>query len=134
MQKLKKEKKKPVEEKKIEPKVEIKKEPKKDEASAIKTQEIEAASSVLEYLLPKEVETYDEGIIDKVSKQISEMKVANELEKDKMTGLRSIDTLDKLTREFLNFKNIKPEDEVKLYYDILTLYDSLGQKEQKETL
>ena len=29
-------------------------------------------------------------------------------------------------------KNIKPEDEVKLYYDILTLYDSLGQKEQKE--
>ena len=23
-------------------------------------------------------------------------------------------------------------DEVKLYYDILTLYDSLGQKEQKE--
>jgi hypothetical protein len=34
------------------------------------------------------------------------MKVANELEKDKMTGLRSIDTLEKLTREFLNFKNI----------------------------
>jgi hypothetical protein len=29
-------------------------------------------------------------------------------------------------------KNIKPEDEVKLYYDILTLYDNLGQKEQKE--
>ena len=39
-----------------------KKEPKKDEASAIKSQEIEAASSVLEYLLPKEVEEYDEGI------------------------------------------------------------------------
>ena len=103
---LKQEKKKPVEEKKIEPKVEIKKEPKKDEASAIKTQEIEAASSVLEYLLPKEVEEYDDNIIDKVSKQISEMKVANELEKDKISKLRSIDTLEKLTEEFLRFKSV----------------------------
>ena len=102
---LKQEKNKPVEEKKIEPKVEIKKEPKKDEASAIKTQEVEAASSLLEYLLPKEVEKYDEGIIDKVSKQISEMKVANELEKDKISKLKSIDTLEKLTEEFLRFKN-----------------------------
>jgi len=103
---LKQEKKKPVEEKKIEPKIEIKKEPKKVEANAIKTQEIEAASSVLEYLLPKEVEEYDDNIIDKVSKQISEMKVANELEKDKISKLRSIDTLEKLTEEFLRFKNV----------------------------
>tara|TARA_R110002051_G_scaffold249052_1_gene308535 strand:+ start:437 stop:1474 length:1038 start_codon:yes stop_codon:yes gene_type:complete len=103
---LKQENKKPVEEKKVEPKVEIKKEPKKVEANAIKTQEIEAASSVLEYLLPKEVEEYDDNIIDKVSKQISEMKVANELEKDKISKLRSIDTLEKLTEEFLKFKNI----------------------------
>ena len=102
---LKKEKKKPVEEKKVEPKVQIKKEPKRVEASAIKTQEVEAASSLLEYLLPKEVEKYDEGIIDKVSKQISEMKVANELEKDKISKLKSIDTLEKLTEEFLRFKN-----------------------------
>ena len=103
---LKQEKKKPVEEKKIEPKVEIKKEPKKVEANAIKTQEIEATSSVLEYLLPKEVEEYDDNIIDKVSKQISEMKVANELEKDKISKLRSIDTLEKLTEEFLRFKSV----------------------------
>ena len=102
---LKQEKKKPVEEKKIEPKVEIKKEPKKVEANAIKTQEVEAASSVLEYLLP-EVKEYDEGIIDQVSKQISEMKVANELEKDKISKLKSIDTLEKLTEEFLRFKNV----------------------------
>ena len=101
---LKKEKKKPVEEKKVEPKVQIKKEPKKDEASAIKTQEVEAASSILEFLTP-EVKEYDEGIIDKVSKQISEMKVANELEKDKISKLKSIDTLEKLTEEFLRFKN-----------------------------
>tara|TARA_R110000868_G_scaffold49748_1_gene160003 strand:+ start:480 stop:1517 length:1038 start_codon:yes stop_codon:yes gene_type:complete len=103
---LKQEKKQPVEEKKVEPKVEIKKEPKKVEANAIKTQEIEAASSVLEYLLPKEVEEYDDNIIDKVSKQISEMKVANELEKDKISKLKSIDTLEKLTEEFLRFKNV----------------------------
>jgi hypothetical protein len=102
---LKQEKKKPVEEKKIEPKVEIKKEPKKVEASAIKTQEVEAASSVLEYLIP-EVKEYDESIIDQVSKQISEMKVANELEKDKISKLRSIDTLEKLTEEFLRFKSV----------------------------
>ena len=57
---LKKEKKKPVEEKKVEPtKVEIKKEPKKIEANTVKTQEIKAASSLLEYLIPKEVEKYD---------------------------------------------------------------------------
>ena len=104
---LKKEKKKPVEEKKIEPtKVEIKEEPKKVEANSVKAQEIKAASNLLEYLLPKEVEKYDEGIIDKVSHQISEMKVANELEKDKISKLKSIDTLEKLTEEFLKFKNI----------------------------
>jgi hypothetical protein len=107
---LKQEKKKPVEEKKVEPKVEIKKEPKKepkkDEAGAIKTQEIETASGLLEYLLPKEVPVYDDSIIDKVSKQISEMKVANELEKDKISKLRSIDTLEKLTEEFLRFKSV----------------------------
>ena len=101
-----KQEKKPVEEKKEEPKVEIKKEPKKIEANAIKSQEIEAASSVLEYLLPKEVPEYDEGIIAKVSKQISEMRVANELEKEKISKLKSIDTLEKLTEEFLRFKNV----------------------------
>ena len=57
------------------------------------------------FLSPKEIES-DPDIINKVMSHIKEMKVANELEKDKMTGLKSIDTLDKLTREFLNFKNI----------------------------
>ena len=103
---LKKEKEDPVEEKKVETKAQVKKEPKKDEASAIKSQEIQAASNLLEYLLPKKVQKYDDSIIDKVSKQISEMKVANNLEKDKISKLRSIDTLEKLTEEFLRFKNI----------------------------
>ena len=48
----------------------------------------------------------DPEIVDKVLSHISEMKVANELDKDKMKSLRSIDTLEKLTKEFLNFKNL----------------------------
>jgi hypothetical protein len=44
--------------------------------------------------------------IEKVSKQISEMQVANELDKDKLRGLESIDSLEKLKKEFLNFKDI----------------------------
>ena len=48
----------------------------------------------------------DPEIVDKVLNHISEMKVANELEKDKMKSLKSIDTLEKLTKEFLNFKNL----------------------------
>jgi copper chaperone CopZ len=53
----------------------------------------------------KEIEA-DPHIIDKVLSHISEMKVANELDKDKMKSLQSIDSLDKLTKEFLNFKNL----------------------------
>ena len=53
----------------------------------------------------KEIEA-DPHIVDKVLNHISEMKVANELDKDKMKSLKSIDSLEKLTKEFLNFKNI----------------------------
>ena len=53
----------------------------------------------------KDIEA-DPQIVDKVLKHISEMKVANELDKDKMKSLKSIDSLEKLTKEFLNFKNI----------------------------
>ena len=45
-------------------------------------------------------------IIDKVSKQLSEMQVATELDKDKIKSLESIDSLEKLKKEFLNFKDI----------------------------
>ena len=53
----------------------------------------------------KDIEA-DPEMVDKVLRHISEMKVANELDKDKMKSLRSIDSLDKLTKEFLNFKNL----------------------------
>ena len=47
----------------------------------------------------------DPEIVDKVLSHISEMKVANELEKDKMKSLESIDSLEKLTKEFQNLAN-----------------------------
>ena len=57
------------------------------------------------FLSPKEIES-DPDIINKVHSHIAVMNFANEFEKDKITSLRSIDTLEKLTREFLNFKQI----------------------------
>ena len=59
----------------------------------------------MEYLLPKEVEKYDESIIDRVSKQLSEMQVATELDKNRIRKLESIDSLDKLKAEFLSFRD-----------------------------
>ena len=78
----------------------------KEVVNEIKVAEKEAAGSIMEYLLPKEVKKYDEDIISQVSKQLSEMQVANELDKDKLRGLESIDSLEKLKKEFLNFKDI----------------------------
>ena len=57
------------------------------------------------FLSPEEIES-DPDIINKVMSHINEMQIANELDKEKVTCLKSIDTLDKLTREFLNFKHI----------------------------
>ena len=48
----------------------------------------------------------DPNIISKVEEIKKEMRMNNDFEKDKMNSLRSIDTLEKLTREFLNFKQI----------------------------
>ena len=78
----------------------------KEVVSEIRAAEKKAAGSIMEYLLPKEVEKYDENIISRVSKQISEMQVATELDKDKIKSLESIDSLDKLKAEFLSFKDI----------------------------
>jgi hypothetical protein len=78
----------------------------KEVVSELKVAEQESASSIMEYLLPKEVEKSDEDMIGKVSKQLSEMQVATELDKDKIKSLKSIDSLEKLKAEFLGFKDI----------------------------
>jgi hypothetical protein len=44
--------------------------------------------------------------MDRVQKEISEMKVANELEKDKIKTLDRITSLDELKKEFVRFKDV----------------------------
>ena len=77
----------------------------KEEVNEIKVAEKGEAAPLMEYLLPKEVEKYDESIIDRVSKQLSEMQVATELDKNRIRKLESIDSLDKLKAEFLSFRD-----------------------------
>ena len=47
-----------------------------------------------------------DDIMDRVQKEISEMKVANELEKDKIKTLDRITSLDELKKEFVRFKDV----------------------------
>jgi len=48
----------------------------------------------------------DESIISKVSKQLSEMQVATELDKNRIKKLEELNTLEKLKKEFLSFRDI----------------------------
>ena len=77
----------------------------KEMVSEVKVAENKSAASIMEYLLPKEVEKSDEDIISKVSKQLSEMQVATELDKDRIKKLEELDTLEKLKKEFLSFRD-----------------------------
>ncbi len=85
----------PKKEKKVKKKKELLLEPEK-------TENIEDV--VVENVIEKTPEELT--VIDKVSKQLSDMKVAKKLDEDKIKSLESVDTLDKLKREFLNFKDI----------------------------
>jgi len=85
---------------------EIQPEKLKEVVNEVAEAEQKSAASIMEYLLPKEVEEYNEDIIGQVSKKLSEMQVATELDKDKIKSLKSIDSLEKLKAEFLGFKDI----------------------------
>ena len=54
----------------------------------------------------KPVEKKSENIIDRVNKKLSEMRVANELDKDKLRTLDKITSLDEMKKEFVKFKDI----------------------------
>ena len=56
------------------------------------------AESINEYKAP-------DDMIDRVKKQISDMKNANELDKERINQLSSLDSWEKLKEEFLNFKH-----------------------------
>jgi hypothetical protein len=67
-------------------------------------EEEQTVSEVLQDEL-EPIET-DETVIGKVTKKLSEMKVANELDKDKLRTLDSITSLDEMKKEFVKFREV----------------------------
>ena len=70
--------------------------------------EIKEEEQTVSETLQDELEPIEskEDIIDKVTKKLSEMKVANELDKEKLKTLDSITSLDEMKKEFVKFKDV----------------------------
>ena len=79
-------------------------EPEEKEEEQKKVEEEKTVSETLQDEL-EPIESND-SMIDKVTKKLSEMKVANELEKDKLRTLDNITSLDEMKKEFVKFKDI----------------------------
>ena len=85
--------------------------PQEDDSGWVEEYKTEQVVSELEELAGEE--TIEEAVsdktvdkmIEKVKKQISSMKNANELDKERINQLESLDTWEKLKEEFLNFKH-----------------------------
>ena len=90
------------EKKKTKPKKELLLEPEKPKEE-IKEEEQTVSEVLQDYLEPTET---DETVIKKVTKKLSEMKVANELDKDKLKTLDKITSLDEMKKEFVKFKEV----------------------------
>jgi len=90
------------EKKKTKPKKELLLEPEKPEEE-IKEEEQTVSEVLQDELEP--IET-DENVIGQVTKKLSEMKVANELDKDKLRTLDKITSLDEMKKEFVKFKEV----------------------------
>ena len=90
------------EKKKTKPKKELLLEPEKPEEE-IKEEEQTVSEVLQDELEP--IET-DESVIGQVTKKLSEMKVANELDKDKLRALDSITSLDEMKKEFVKFREV----------------------------
>ena len=90
------------EKKKTKPKKELLLEPEKPKEE-IKEEEQTVSEVLQDELEP--IET-DENVIGKVTKKLSEMKVANELDKDKLRALDKITSLDEMKKEFVKFKDV----------------------------
>ena len=86
--------------------------PQEDDSGWVEEYKTEQLVSELEELAVEE-ETIEEAVadktvdkmIEKVKKQISSMKNANELDKERVNQLSSLDSWEKLKEEFLNFKH-----------------------------
>ena len=90
------------EKKKTKPKKELLLEPEKPKEE-IKEEEQTVSEVLQDELEP--IET-DENEIGKVTKKLSEMKVANELDKDKLRALDKITSLDEMKKEFVKFREV----------------------------
>ena len=90
------------EKKKTKPKKELLLEPEKPK------EEIKEEEQTVSEVLQDELEpiSSDTDIIGQVTKKLSEMKVANELDKEKLKTLDSITSLDEMKKEFVKFKDI----------------------------
>ena len=91
------------EKKKTKPKKELLLEPEKPKEE-IKEEEEQTVSEVLQDEL--EPISSDTDIIGQVTKRLSEMKVANELDKEKLKTLDRITSLDEMKKEFVRFKEV----------------------------
>jgi len=71
-------------------------------------EEIKEEEQTVSEVLQDELEPIetDETVIGKVTKKLSEMKVANELDKDKLRTLDSITSLDEMKKEFVKFREV----------------------------
>ena len=74
-----------------------------EEEKKEKVEEKTVSETLQDELEPIETE---KTIIDKVSDKLSEMKVANELDKDKLKTLDRITSLDEMKKEFVKFKDV----------------------------
>ena len=74
-----------------------------EEEKQEKVEEKTVSETLQDELKPIETE---ENVIDKVTKKLSEMKVANELDKDKLKTLDKITSLDEMKKEIVKFKDV----------------------------
>ena len=84
-------------------------EPKKQKELLLKPErEIKEEEQTVSEVLQDELEpiSLDTDIIGQVTKRLSEMNVANELDKEKLKTLDSITSLDEMKKEFVKFKDI----------------------------
>ena len=90
-------------------KKEKKKVKKKKKQLLVEPEQVKEEKQEINIVSPQNVEPKKdkpEDMIDRVQKEISEMKVANELEKDKIKTLDRITNLDELKKEFVRFKDV----------------------------
>ena len=80
-------------------------EPEKEIVPQVSTKEIITELEELAVVEETIEEKIEDEMIAKVQKQISSMKNANELDKERVNQLSSLDSWEKLKEEFLNFKH-----------------------------